>query len=124
MRTTAESSGPSAAELERRLGSAMYAQIAPVFDEVLQHRAEKAQAKQRGKHAGSARANRVQQAIQAMAEARALQLTNWTGSDHAKCEWLQGQLAAAIRDNNGSWQGITRTPHWTTIDRVIKSLRM
>lgn len=122
MRTTAESSGPSAVELERRLGSLMYAQIAPVFIEVAQYRAERAKAEQRGLHAGAARAARTRLAITAMAEARSLQLAHWTDSHRSKCIWLQGQIKIAIRDNNGMWNNITRTPHWTTIDRVIKGL--
>lgn len=124
MNSVAGSTGPSATELERRLGSVAYAQLAPAFDELVQLRTEKAQAQRRGQHAGTARASRVQSAITVMAEARALQLCNWTGSNKAKCMFIQRHIANAIADNNGMWMQLTRTPHIRTIFKVINGLRM
>lgn len=123
MNSTAESSAPHVQALEL-LPPETLAWVYHRDDELVQLRAEKAAAKARGQHAGSSKAGRVQAAIRVMAEQRALQLTRWTGSNRSKCEWLQGQLAAAIRGNSGNYMGITRAPHWTTIAKVIKMLRM
>lgn len=122
MNVTAGSTQADDAQRARRLPPDLLARTNTDLDELCQLRAEKAAAKARGQHAGSSKAGRVQAAIRVMAEQRALQLTRWTGSNRSKCEWLQGQLAAAIRGNSGNYMGITRAPHWTTISKIINGL--
>lgn len=122
MSSTSTSTAADDQQRARRLPPDLLARTNKDLDELCQLRAKQAEAKQRGQHAGSARAARVQRAILAMAQDRALQLSNWTGTDHARAIWLQGQIKAAIKDHNGMWQQLRKPPHWTTIDKVINSL--
>lgn len=124
MNVTAESSGPSAVELERRLGAVVWAQTKPSYDLLAVLLAEKAKQKRNGKHAGKVKASRTRRAIVIMVWQRRKQLRNWSKGKRRRADWLHDQIAAAIALNNGMWQGITRSPHWTTIGRVIDSLRM
>lgn len=125
MRVTPESTGPSAEELKRRLGSVMWAQTAPVFDLMAELLAEKAKQKRNGLNAGKVKTGRVQRAITIMVWRHRRQLRAWTpGKRESRALHIQSHIEGAITMGGGSWMGITTPPHWRTIDRVIHSLRM
>lgn len=124
MNVTAESSGPSAVELERRLGAVVWAQTKPSYDLLAVLLAEKAKQKRNGKHAGKVKANRTRRAVVIMCWQRRRQLRNWSKSARARADWLHDQIQAAIAMHDGMWHGLKRPPHWTTIDKVINSLRV
>jgi len=127
MNTTYESSGPTAAELERRLGSVIYAQIAPVFIEAAQYRAEKAQAKQRGKHANKVKASRTRRAIVAMVWRHRRQIRAWPeGKRESRAEHIRICIEGAIALSDSEpkmWMKLRKPPSWRTIDNVLKSLK-
>jgi len=124
MNTTLESSGPSAVELERRLGSVMWKQAAPVFDLMAELLAEKEDQRIRSQHAGKVKASRTRRAIVAMAWRHRRQLRNWTpGKLEARALFVRSHIEGAIAlSDDEQWMELRKPPAWRTVDKVLKSL--
>ncbi|WP_332820472.1 hypothetical protein [Pseudomonas sp.] len=125
MNVTAGSTQADDAQRARRLPPDLLARTNKDLDELVQLRKEKAGQKTRGQHANKIKADRPRRAVVAMVWLRRRQLRRWNKSRRSRADWLHDQIAAAIALSDSepkTWMGITKPPHWTTIDRVINGL--
>lgn len=128
MKVTAGSTALDDQNRARRLPLDLLARTNAALDDLDQLRGEKAAQANRGKTAGQIKANRTRRAIIAMVWRHRRQLRAWTpGKRESRAIHIQNYIngAIALSDSDPKmWMGITRPPHWRTIDRVIHSLRM